>query len=202
MTHPASSQRRLFASAMLGALALPLMARRDSPRDPGVPVDSADISLAARRADLCSASTTYGVGLQGEYFAADAPRGDPFLVRTDGTVDFTTQEWASIGAPHQRPARSARWTGWIRPVTSGGYGFTVRGATARITVGHQPLHGPDAAFDARIAMTPGRFYPVSIEVSHIDDQAPALQLAWRLPYGVELVIPKANLFLPTAGVRA
>jgi beta-glucosidase len=63
-------------------------------------------------------------GLRGEYFANATFAGEPVLVRIDQTVNF---DWVSVPAVPVGPERfSVRWSGQIRPATSGLHVFRAR----------------------------------------------------------------------------
>ncbi|MBD9391163.1 PA14 domain-containing protein [Acidovorax sp. ACV01] len=162
----------------------------------------AELQRAVARADLCSAGNAKGVGLRGIYFERALDQGLPLLVRTDGTVDFDASfDWLPQQPTGRRPA-SARWQGWVKPMVSGHYRFHADQPTASITVARQPLAGPSASADATIELTAGRFYPITLEVQHLDHINGRLRLEWTTPYGARFVVPQALLFMPTESVAA
>lgn len=193
--------RRRLAFAMAGAVAAPLLLRRDGvaaePLNAPLLDRQTAIRLAAAQRGMCSSATQSGVGLRGEYIASPRLTDPPFLVRIDKSVDFERPDLAAIAAAAGRQPRAARWTGWLRPVMAGEYGFAVTGARARVTVANQVLFGAKAPPDARIALTPQRFYPVSVEIEGLSERTSSIRLEWLLPHGVHLVVPQANLFPPT-----
>jgi hypothetical protein len=157
---------------------------------------AAELRSAAERAELCSAANATGTGLRAEYFARDARRSAPLLVRIDPTVDFDASlEWPSHLAA-ERPA-SAHWAGWVKSPLSGRYRFHCDQATARVVVARQVLVGEGSAPDATIEMAAGRFYPIGLEVRRLDAIAGRLQLEWTAPFGARYVVPRALLFVPS-----
>lgn len=57
--------------------------------------------------------------------------------------------------------------------------------------------GPGASVQAMIELTAGCFYPITVEVQHLDRVGGRLRLEWTTPYGVRFAIPQALLFMPT-----
>ncbi|MES2944886.1 MAG: PA14 domain-containing protein [Pseudomonadota bacterium] len=154
-----------------------------------------EMQRAAVRASLCSASNAKGEGLRGSYFQQLLDQGKPVLVRTDGVIDFDASfDWPTK-MPGPRPV-SARWQGWVRPMVTGRYTFHADQQTANITVARQLMTGPRAQANASIELVAGRFYPITMEVRHLDRINGRLSLEWTTPYGARFVIPGALLFMP------
>lgn len=203
MSRPAAGgSRRLFlALGSIGAAAL--LVRRDGRRAPAHPdLEGSELRQAARRAELCSAANAAGVGLRGEYFTAERCAGAPLLVRLDGTIDFDTSlDWPA--EYHDRPPRSVRWSGWVKPTLSGHYRFHAGAGDARIVVARQPLAGPDAPpGGASLELAAGRFYPIRIDLEHIahDTAEQRIRLEWTAPHGARFLVPRALLYLPAEGL--
>jgi len=156
---------------------------------------------AAHRAALCSSANVAGVGLRGEYFAAERCAGAPLLVRLDGGIDFdATLDWPAreqAGRP-----RSVRWSGWVKPAIAGAYRFHAgAGDAARISVSQQPLAGAGAPADARIELAAGRFYPIVIELDRVASIESRIRLEWTAPHGARFAVPRALLYLPMEGLQ-
>jgi hypothetical protein len=198
--------RRRVTLAMAGTLSLPLL--WSCGKGDAEPVEQrarrTALLLAEAQRELCSSVNQSGDGLRGEYFAARRPTGSPILVRTDSAIDFDDQEWATLKRSLGQRPQSARWTGWIKPIIEGSYGFAFRGTRrARVIVARQEMAGAsDALSGTRITLLPGRFYPVTIEVDGFQGRRSPVQFEWLLPHGIQQVVPRANLFLPTDQVRA
>ena len=194
-----SGRRDALLRAAGAALLLALM-RRDgwagAASSPGSALATVELKRAAERAELCSAANATGTGLRGEYFAREAGKGEPLLVRLDPTVDFDASlEWPETQA-NKRPA-SARWTGWIKPPISGEYRFHLDQPYARLLVSRQLVAGEGAAADAAIALAAGRYYPIALDARRLRDMSGRLRLEWTAPHGARYLVPRALLFLPS-----
>lgn len=186
-------------AAAAGALALPALLRRDGPGRPPrqlAPDALAAIAVAAARRNLCSSTSSSGVGLRGEYFSTRAPGRDPFLVRTDAAIDLDAHDLAAIRGAHRQRAKSARWTGWVKPIVAGDYGFALRGAPGRVVVSRQLMAGAEAARETRITLDAGRLYFVCVEAEDLAAATTRLQLEWQPPYGAQRLLPQVNLYPP------
>lgn len=151
------------------------------------------------RAELCSGANIVGVGLRAEYFEKAGWRGEPMLVRTDGSVDFV----GAADLPEElraTPPKSIRWTGWIKAPTHGAYRFHVMPADARVSVSRQDLDAGHAAAGAPVDMMAGRFYSIVVEVDGLTAASLPVRLEWTAPHGARYVIPRALLNLPTETV--
>src|SRR4051794_5957829 len=130
---PKLASRRAFLAAA-GTAGVALVVRRDGIRANAAPIGdlaAVEARQAAARADMCSADNAAGVGLRGEYFAAERLAGAPLLVRLDKSIDFDASlDWPGADRP-QRP-RSVRWSGWVKPPLSGRYRFHAGTPDARI----------------------------------------------------------------------
>ena len=195
ITYPS---RRAFLGLGTGAAAL-LLVQRDGVRAiASAPTDLARIEFAhaAQKAALCSAANVAGVGLRGEYFAAERCAGTPLLVRLDAAVDFdASHDWP--GAQAERP-RSVRWSGWVKPALGGRYRFHGGVNEARIVVARQVLAGRDASAQADIELAAGRFYPIGIEIARLSTDTGRIRLEWTAPHGGRFAVPRALLYEPTA----
>lgn len=161
---------------------------------------SMEIQRAAARNDVCSARNPAGVGLRGEYFAAEGMQGAPMLVRVDGVLDFDNSlDWPAEKSA-QRP-RSVRWTGWVKAPLSGAYHFHGSVPHMRVTVARDIVAGVDAPPGAQITMVAGRYYPLTIELDRVPvgDMRP-IRLQWTAPHGSRYIPPRALLYQPTESV--
>jgi hypothetical protein len=139
---PRMTSRKLWAAAV-GALLLVatgVVAWRTGwapSRVPGPPPHLEALHAAAMN-QLCSGRTPAGVGLKGEYFAAEGWRGAPTVARVDGTVDFDAALQWPAGKSAERP-RSMRWTGWIKAPVTGVYRFHGSRPEMTIRVGQRAV---------------------------------------------------------------
>ena len=198
---PTLTRRAFLAGGTAGAALLLL--RRDFAREtpaPGHGLAQVELEQAARKVELCSSATAAGVGLRGEYFADAGCRGAALLVRLDAGIDFD----AGLDWPADRRGprpRSVRWTGWVKPAVTGAYRFHTGSAPARVLVSRQPLAGAGAGAQAQIELAAGRYYPITIELDHVDAAAGRIRLEWTAPHGARFAVPRALLYLPSEGVR-
>jgi hypothetical protein len=171
--------------------AVAVLLRRDGVARATATLDLAqhELEQAARGASLCSSANATGTGLRGEYYAEEGCHGAPMAVRDDVIIDFD----ASLGwaGPMPRP-RSARWSGWIKPMLSGTYRF--RAGATQIIVARQTASGPSPG----IQLAAGRFYPISIRMDRIEPNAARIRLEWIPPHGTRLLVPQALLYPPTS----
>jgi hypothetical protein len=145
-----------------------------------------------------------GTGLRGEYF--DGVNFEtPILSRIDGTV-FKKRGCAfPAGVP--RHHFSARWTGFLRPPAAGEYTFTLRhddGVCLRID-GELLIddwhRGRPRERSGRIALQPGRVYPIRVEFFQSTGMA-EIALRWSGP-GIDGTEVVATEFLyPPQGASA
>ena len=190
----------LLAAGGVGAL---LFLRRDALTQPAATPESAmakyELERAAKRGDLCSPSNPIGVGLRGEYFAAENCEGPILLTRTDPVIDFE----ASLDWPAQRhnePPHSVRWSGWVKPPIGGAYRFHCDAPGARVLVSKIVQAGEGAASDAQVDLAAGRFAPLVVELRRLSSAAGRVRLEWTAPYGARFVIPRPLLHLPSETV--
>ena len=128
--------------------------------------------------------TAGGHGLRAEYFANKTLSGQPTVVRTDKAVDFN---WGRGPAPGVRAENfSVRWTGSLKPRTSGEYtlGFTGDDGyrlwlDGNLLVEDWRDHLPATAF-AKVSLEAGRSYEVKIEYYQGKGAAVA-RLEWTTP---------------------
>lgn len=200
-------QQRLPAVALLVAafcLTIAGCGRQEAVATPAAApagLSVAEKAQADQRAQLCTAANATGVGLRGEYFTKAGQAGESVLQRLDATIDFDAAlEWPAELA--SKPARSVRWSGWVKPPLSGTYRLHVTAPDARLVIANREFQGA-AAQDAAIEMAAGRFYPVRIELDLPSRSAtsPRIRLEWTAPHGARYVIPRPLLFQPTEAVR-
>ncbi len=171
----------LCAAGLSAALWQPALAQTPS---------ATEQELTRLRAQVCSTSTAAPRGLQGEYFA-QAQWRTPLFKRLDARIDFPQGLGAQV--------RSARWTGWIRPFTSGRYrlGLATDAGTshAQLMVAMQSI-GPDTEIEMQV----GRYYPIRIELPHHAGPTTTPLLQWTAPGSTRTVVPAAALYAPTTTV--
>lgn len=201
MANPLSRRHLLLGTAsVLGGTALLMRwdGLRPAPkvRGAGASAQDGELKYAQQRADLCGAGNAVGVGLRGEYFDQPDLSGTLLLSRVDRTIDFDAQlEW-----PSNQPtlARSARWSGWIKPPLAGVFRFHADAPGMRVSVAHRPVAGADVPAQANgVEMALGRFYPLLVELRRIEPGFTGRwRLEWTAPHGMRYVVPTALLFIP------
>lgn len=144
-------------------------------------------------------------GLAGEHYNNGSLSGTPIAITTNATMDF---DW-SIGAPQfgvDTNGFSIRWTGQLLAPTSGTYTFqTESDDGVRLWVNGQPLINdwnahPTTTNSAAITLAGGEFADLRLE--YFDNIGSAVaRLKWVPPGGVLAVVPDANLFPATNGLR-
>jgi beta-glucosidase len=126
-----------------------------------------------------------GEGLRAEYFNNNEFEAEPFVVRTDATVDF--EWWEDPPLARMKPdGFSVRWTGVLVPETSGRYSLGVRafgGARffldGSLLVEFSDRHHAHARLK-EIRLEAGRHYEIRLE--YWDRRADAMvQLVWARP---------------------
>jgi len=147
---------------------------------------------AEQSMQMCSSANGSGVGLLAEYFGADQCKGIPVLSRVEGPIDWDPAELWSEG----RPA-SARWHGWVKPPIPGNYRFHATHPGARIVVARQSFPDENDQSKAVISLEAGRYYPISLEVHALHVSTSPIRLEWIAPHGMQFLIPKSLLYLPT-----
>ena len=179
--------------------------RTDTGREPGeatAVVRPIELGQAGRGNNLCSASSSENTGLRGEYFLEADFRGSPALVRTDAVINFDADlDWPAT--LHAAQPQSARWRGWIKPPMNGAYRFHLGGGLgARVTISRLAVMGPELPDSVSFQMNAGRFYPITLEIAHLQTGAgPRISLEWTAPSGARYVVPPSLLRLPTESVR-
>jgi beta-glucosidase len=126
-----------------------------------------------------------GEGLRAEYFNNNDLEGEPFVVRTDATVDFDW--WEDPPLARMKPdGFSVRWTGLLTPTVSGTYSIGVRAfGGVRFSLDGSPMvefsdrHHAHARLK-EIALEAGRRYEILLE--YWDRRPDAMvQLVWAMP---------------------
>jgi len=149
-------------------------------------------SRAEQSMRMCSSANGSGVGLLAEYFAADQCQGLPVLSRVEGPVEWDPAEvWPGTG-----PA-SARWRGWVKPPLPGNYKFHAAHPGARIVVARQAFVCEDDSSMEPISLEAGRYYPISLEIHGLRASTAFIRLEWTAPHGMQFLIPRSLLYLPT-----
>ena len=124
-------------------------------------------------------------GLRAEYFNNNAFEGEPFVVRTDASVDFPW--WEDPPLARMKPdGFSVRWTGVLIPPVSGRYSIGVRACGgARLSLDDSPLvefsdrHRAQARLK-EVELEAGVRYRVSLEYRDRRPDA-MVQLVWATP---------------------
>ena len=155
-----------------------------------------ELDQASMRGELCSPTNAIGVGLRGEYFAAENFEGPVLLTRTDPIVDFDASlDWPA-DLPNRRP-RSVRWSGWVKPPVGGAYRLHCDVPGARVLVSRVVQAGEGAPSDPPVDLPAGRFIPLVIEVRQLSNLPGRVRLEWTAPHGARYVIPRQLLHLPS-----
>ncbi len=118
-------------------------------------------------------------GLRGEYYANAGFLGDP-LVRTDPAVDFTWNDQMpdSFVTTLQY---SVRWTGEIRPETTGVYLLRLKwSGSAPCEKPTITLDGKDLGQEAAVSLEAGGRYAVTVEYQKAAED-PSIRLEWAEP---------------------
>ncbi|HMX41926.1 MAG TPA: PA14 domain-containing protein, partial [Saprospiraceae bacterium] len=149
-----------------------------------------------------------GTGLLGQYFLD--PQGDldepPVLTRTDTTVNFF---WNGASPDTLLPADyfTARWTGFVQPLFSETYAFSVSSDDGcRLWVGDSLLidkWAPQATtqHSASVALQAGQKYRLRLEYLEVTGGA-NVQLLWSSPHQVREIVPKHQLYPPPYALPA
>lgn len=143
-----------------------------------------------------------GTGLLGQYFID--PQGDfdepPTLTRTDTTVNFL---WNDGSPDTLLPADyfTVRWTGFVQPLFSETYVFSVSSDDGcRLWVGDTLLIDkwvPQATtqHSAAVSLTAGQKYRIRLEYLEVGGGA-NVQMFWSSPHQLREVVPKRQLYAP------
>ena len=143
-----------------------------------------------------------GMGLLGQYFID--PQGDfdepPTLTRTDATVNFL---WNGGSPDTLLPADyfTVRWTGFVQPLFSETYVFSVSSDDGcRLWVGDNLLIDkwvPQATtqHSAAMSLTAGQKYRIRLEYLEVGGGA-NVQMFWSSPHQLREVVPKRQLYAP------
>ena len=168
----------------------------------------------ANRSSFTTASfqTGAGSGLKGEYFNGITLSGSPLLTRTDTTINFeltySRQPQVFSPAPGIVPEDlySVRWTGQVEAIFSGTYTFyTVSDDGVRLWVNGQLLvdnwvNQGATEKSGTINLAAGQRYDIKIEYYENTGES-VTKLYWSGPGISKVIIPKAQLYPPTAGAR-
>lgn len=143
-----------------------------------------------------------GTGLLGQYFID--PQGDfdepPTLTRTDTTVNFL---WNAASPDTLLPADyfTVRWTGFVQPLFSETYVFSVSSDDGcRLWVGDTLLIDkwvPQATtqHSAAVSLKAGQKYRIRLEYLEVGGGA-NVQMFWSSPHQAREVVPKRQLYAP------
>lgn len=145
-----------------------------------------------------------GVGLLGQYFID--PQGDldepPVLTRVDTTVNFI---WNAASPDPLLPADffTIRWTGYVEPLFSETYSFSVNSDDGcRLWVNDSLIIDkwvPQATTEhsGYITLQAGVKYRIRLEFLEIGGGA-TVQLFWASLHQIRQIVPKRQLYLPVA----
>jgi hypothetical protein len=145
-------------------------------------------------------TTPVSQGLKAEYFNNRFLATPIAFTRIDGTVNFTDSAgtWVNFGGVGLDNF-SVRWTGQVRPTTTGIYTFyTVSDDGVRLFVNGQSLvnnwtdHGPTEN-SGTINLAAGQLYSITMEFYENSGGATA-QLSWSGPGVAKQIIPTSALY--------
>ncbi len=153
-------------------------------------------------------------GLQGKYFKAGKPKGEPQVQRIDPEIRFKFSDDVALTEVMDATGFSARWTGSLHAPETGLYRFTVRtDHAARLWVNDSKIplvdawvrSGTDTDFSNTLQLIGGRPYPVILEFSSriqgVENKFKGekrgldgfLELHWNLPKRPTELIPQNRL---------
>lgn len=135
-------------------------------------------------------------GLTGLYYDNPSFLGEPPIVRVDPAIDFD----GAFAPEDKDSAFSAVWTGQVRAVEGGAYGFHLRGAGgARLWIGGREISKPGdwrqipaGGIQGALELAAGKRYEI-LAYHHGQRESGALFLEWTRPSGVREVIGQARL---------
>ena len=200
-----SDRGRRAAIGFAGALmVLPALVTRGAVGSPGPAVAGnlpASGAAFGGRAELCSGVNAQGVGLLGEYFAKES-LDSPIFTRMDGVVDFDAELNGLEQKPRGAQPKSARWRGWVRPLTTGRYVFHASTPGMRVVIARDVVATWQPTAPVEVSMVTGRYYPISVELDKLPaTSAQRVRLEWTAPQGARFLVPRALLYLPTETVQ-
>ncbi|MDD3024519.1 MAG: PA14 domain-containing protein [Syntrophomonadaceae bacterium] len=145
-------------------------------------------------------------GLLGEYYDASEPINPSALKikRIDSRVAFAI----GYGSPHERiepETFSMRWTGYIKPLTTGDYTFkTFSDDGIRVNIGGETIIDNwgalslaySRATDA-VRLEAGKYYEITVEYQQLPLYA-AVYLFWESPEVLQELVPSSVLFVKQA----
>ena len=144
------------------------------------------------------------IGLRGEYFTTEKERLR-VMDRTDPVVSFDFGEGSPQAESIPADGFFLRWQGSIFAPETGRYEFVIRtqnGMRLWVNDTRQPLidaevrSGTDPHYRASIFLLAGRNYPIRLEMTkskNSKEKKSAIELRWKIPGGVEEVVPQRFL---------
>lgn len=157
-------------------------------------------------------STGTGTGLQGAYYNGIALSGTPLLTRIDPVINFemtySQNPQVFSPAPGIVPVDlySIRWTGQVQALYAETYTFyTVADDGIRLWVNGVQLvnnwiNQGTTEKSGSIALAAGQKYDIVIEYYENTGESVS-KLFWSSPSTAKAIVPKAQLYPPTAGAR-
>jgi PA14 domain/Bacterial Ig domain/CotH kinase protein/Chitobiase/beta-hexosaminidase C-terminal domain/Lamin Tail Domain/Immunoglobulin domain len=145
-------------------------------------------------------TTPVSQGLKAEYYNNRFLASPIAFMRIDSTINFTDAggTWVNFGGVGTDNF-SVRWSGQVRPPTSGTYTFyTMSDDGVRLFVNGQPLvnnwtdHGPTEN-TGNISLTANQLYTITMEFYENGGGATA-QLSWSGPSVAKQIIPVSTLY--------
>jgi hypothetical protein len=173
-----------------------------------VAIDNA-LSTATSAPVTIYVTTPVTQGLKGQYFVgAENFVSGPAGVRIDSTVNFSVgQNWpANIGFPGiSNNQYSVRWTGQLRPPTTGSYTLYIKSDDGSflylddaLVISNGGYHG-DVELSYTVNLTGGQLYKIQMDMFQGSGGATAV-LSWAGPGIVKQVIPQVRLYPDSAPI--
>ncbi len=164
------------------------------------------------RTSFITGSPAAGTGLQGVYYNGIALSGTPLLTRIDPVINcemtYSQNPQVFSPAPGIVPVDlySIRWTGQVQALYSETYTFyTVADDGVRLWVNGVQLvnnwvNQGSTERSGSITLAAGQKYDIIIEYYENTGES-VTKLFWSSPSTAKAIVPKAQLYPPTAGAR-
>lgn len=148
---------------------------------------------------LYSPIEVQGVGLRGEYFN-NLDLTEPKNILTNGILDLN---WGNDSPDYfiGKDKFSVRWTGYVKPKSSGAYTFYANSDDGvRVWVNNELIVDKWVTQASEIAslpiyLTAGLKYPIRIEYFENDGLA-SFRLSWSSNNQIKEIVPQSQLYLP------
>jgi Protein of unknown function (DUF1592)/Protein of unknown function (DUF1588)/PA14 domain/Cytochrome C oxidase, cbb3-type, subunit III len=142
-------------------------------------------------------------GLKAEYYSHRSFRGNHRVVqRIDPRVSFDYGKGSPDGEKIAEKQFSGRWTGSVIVHETGLHDFVVHsenGVRLYVNDSKKALidawvkSGDDSEFTGTRYLIAGRIYPITLEWFKFNEETASIELRWKVPQGVEEVIPPHRL---------